>query len=185
MCRFITAAVPADIDLPAVKPLLDKYGMSFKEVRNSFVESQLEGDRYARVTGSVCDCDTVLGSVSAQGEVQTKATVSGDIEKLKKKGWSQHKIERWLAEKSGATDRHQEADRSKSVAELAQWREFISVMLLDKSTNRLGLLIHMYSGSLEDEQIQIKRINRISLSEQFENSLLEMEEDVLYMLSET
>lgn len=186
MCRFITAVVPADIDLQSVKPLLDKYGMSFEEVRNSFVESQLEGDRYVRATRSVCDCDTGLGSSSdSPGEVLTVATVSNDIDKLKKKGWSQHKIERWLAEKSGTVDRNQQAVRSKNDAELAQWREFISAMFSDTITKRLGLLIHMYNGTLEDEQIQIKRINRISLSEQFENKLLEMEEDVLYMISGT
>ncbi len=185
MCRFITAVVPAGIDLHSAKPLLDKYGMSFKEVRNPFLEAQLEGDRYLRATRSTCDCDSVLGSASNREAIQTAAADTGDIEKLKKKGWSQHKIERWLAEKSGTTDRHQHTDRSKSVAELVQWREFISAMLSDKSTDRLGLLIHMYNGTLEDEQIQIKGINHISLSEQFENSLLEMEEDVLYLVSET
>lgn len=186
MCRFITAVVPTDTDLQASKPLLDKYGMSFKEIRNSFIEAQLDGDRYVRATRSVCDCDSALGSASDQQEgSQTERTHAAEIEKLRKKGWSQHKIERWLAEKSGSSDRHQQQDRSKHDAELTQWREFISALLSDGITKRLGLLLHMYNGRLEDEQLRIKRIERLSLSEQFDNALLVMDEDVLYMVSKT
>jgi hypothetical protein len=43
----------------------------------------------------------------------------------------------------------------------------------------------MYNGRLEDEQIRIKRIECLSLSEQFDNALLVMDEDVLYMVSKT
>ncbi|MBX9721691.1 MAG: hypothetical protein K2X81_09875 [Candidatus Obscuribacterales bacterium] len=183
MCRFITAVVPADADLQASTPLLDKYDMSFKEVKTSFVGAQLESDRYVRATRSACDCDSVLGSASPQREAeQTTIPHSTNIEKLRKKGWSQHKIERWLSEKSGSLDRRQQQDKSKHDAELTQWCEFISALLLSGFTKRLGLLLHMYKGSIDDERIRIKRIEHLSLSEQLDNELLSMDEDVLYII---
>jgi hypothetical protein len=184
MCRFITAVVPTVTDLQASRPLLDNYGMSFKEIRNSFIEAQLGGDRYVRATRSVCDCDSALGSASDQQETsQADRTHAAEIEKLRKKGWSQHKIERWLAEKSGSSDRHQRQDQSNHDAELTHWREFIGALLSDGFTKRLGLLLHMYNGRLEDEQIRIKRIELLSLSGQLDKALLAMDEDVLYMVS--
>jgi hypothetical protein len=79
----------------------------------------------------------------------------------------------------------QQSHRSKQDAELRQWREFINALLSGGFTERLGLLLHMYNGRLEDEQIRIKRIECLSLSEQFDNALLVMDEDVLYMVSKT
>ena len=183
MCRFITAVLSADTSLQASKPLLDKYEMSFKEIKNSFVEAQLDGDRYVRATRSPCDCNSALGSAHGQHEAAKVVTHFADIDKLRKKGWSHHKIERWLAEKSGSLERHQQQDQSKNHAELTQWREFIRDLLSEGFTERLGLLLHMYTGRLEDEQIQIKRIECLPLSEQFETALQTMEPDVLYMVS--
>jgi hypothetical protein len=86
--------------------------MLFKELKNSFVAAQINGDRYFRATGSTCDCETAFGSNSGQyQDDEAGHTHSSDIEKHRKKGWSQHKIERGLAEKSGSIDRHQRQER--------------------------------------------------------------------------
>jgi hypothetical protein len=186
MCRFITAVVPADTDFQASRSLLDKYGMSFEEVRNSSVEAQLDGDRYVRATRSACDCDSVLGSAAIRREeMRAPETDFVEIGKLQKKGWSQHKIERWISEKSAHSERHQGQALNSQDAELARWREFVSTFLSSGFAKRLGILMHMYSGRLEDEQIRIKRIERLSLSKELDHELLGMDEDVLYMVSKS
>lgn len=186
MCRFITAVVSTGAALQSFKPLLDKYEMSFEEIKNPYVEAQVDGDFYVRATRSSCDCNSALGSASNQQEAsQEDVTHSSEVAKLRKKGWSEHKIERWLAEKTGSSDRHQQQERSKLDAELTRWREFIDAVLSDGFTKRFGLLLHMYRGGLEDERIQIKRKEHILLSEHFENVMLTIDEDVLYMVSKT
>lgn len=186
MCRFITAVVPSDTNFQDLKPLLEKYEMSFEEIKNSSVEAQFDGDLHVRATRSHCDCNSALGSASNQQEAsQQDVTHRAEVAKLRKKGWSEHKIERWLVEKIGSTDRNQQQEQNKKDAELMRWREFIDAMLSGGFTKRFGLLLHMYGGALEDERIQIKGKERILLSEQFDNAMLTMDEDVLYMVSKT
>ena len=47
----------------------------------------------------------------------------------------------------------------------------------------MGILLHWYSGSLDDEKIEIKSIERIPLTDELEKNLLSMSEDVLYLFS--
>lgn len=186
MCRFITAVVPADIDQDSLRPILDKYGMYFKEVNNPFVNEQLGGEVLVKATRSICECDTALGAGSRLKETdQTGLTHSHEIDKLRKKGWSQHKIERWLVEKSNSAERRLTIETDKYDAELAQWCEFITLVLSNGIAKRLGLLLHMYNGNLEEEQIRIKRFERLTVTESLCNDLLTMDEDVLYTVSKS
>ncbi|MBY0546647.1 MAG: hypothetical protein K2W95_05115 [Candidatus Obscuribacterales bacterium] len=183
MCRFITAVVPAGFDLLASKVLLERHEMSFTEISNPFVQSQLGGDQYLRATRCMCDCDSALGSAAQpQGAAQKAVPDLAEIARLRKKGWSQHKIDRWLAEKSGSLERHKK--HSEREAELTLWRNFIGDLLSEGAAKRLGLLLHTYSGTLQSEQVQIKRFEKLALSDLSENALLAMEEDVVYTVSE-
>lgn len=173
MCRIITAVVPADFDLSARKLLLEQYGMSFEEIKNSFVEAQINGDRYVRATRAFCDCDALLG-------IEPKVAVKpSDIEKRRKKGWSSNKIERWLAEKSIASKDRAE----KRAGELKHWNAFID-KLLRGGAKRLGLLVHIYSGRIDEEKVELQRVERVLLSD-LDKVLLRMELDVLYMISDS
>ncbi len=178
MCRFITAVIPADADLTAEKPLLDKYAMSFEVINNSFVQAQINGDRYVRATRAFCDCDSFLGGANLAKKTAVKT--SSHVEKLRKKGWSPHKIERWLAEKSAAS---QDRAENQHGEEQKHWTAFIGA-LLEGRTKRIGLMVHMYSGRVDEEQVQIKRVERVLLSDLSE-VLSRMDHDILYMISES
>jgi hypothetical protein len=181
MCQFISAVIPADTDQVSLKPLLDKYGMSFKEIKNTFVDGQLGGDMMVRATRSVCDCNTVLGSDSRLQKIdQTILNHSDEIYKLTKKGWSKHKIERWLAEKFSSADRGLKKEIRRADTELGQWCEFISMLLETGVVKRIGFLLHEYNSPLDEERIQIKRVDRLTVSDRLGDDLMAMEDDVLY-----
>jgi hypothetical protein len=87
-------------------------------------------------------------------------------------------------------EKHTKNDRNgllpisnKHDAELARWCEFIGAMLSGGFTKRFGLLLHMYNGHLEVEQIRIKRFEQLLMLERLNTDLLAMDEDVLYMFS--
>ena len=182
MCRFITAVVPPDFDFNKVKPLLDKHAMSFQAIANTCVEAQLGGDRLVRATFSVCDCHSGLGTAGKGEVLPTAASDLAHVQKLKKKGWSEHKIERWLAEQNSSLERHQKDKRTKYDTELKAWRQFIEAMLASGAVKRMGLMLHTYHGLLEEEPISIKAREELALSESFEETLLAMDEDVIYMI---
>jgi hypothetical protein len=180
MCVFITAVVPADTDLRASRPLLGKYGMSFKRIINPFIEAQLvEGELFVRATRLGCDCDSILGSARNREE-DVRAVGNRDIEKLRKKGWSQEKIERWLSEKSRSITSHHQKVRGKRDEEITRWQDFIGAFLSEGIAKRLGLLMHDYNGLLEEEQFRIESVEHISLSKKLEDQLITMNQNVLY-----
>jgi hypothetical protein len=181
MCIFITAVVPAGVDLKKSQALLQEHGMRFKPIENPHVQTQIEGAQYLCATGSICDCSTVLGSGAADRARDDKdSKFKHEVEKLRKKGWSQHKIDRWLADKLHAANRDVDSVAAKHEAELTNWCEFIQAFLAQGGTPSLGLLLHMYSGGLADEHIRIKKFEKLRLSEKLPALLTTMENDVLY-----
>ena len=99
MCHFITSTLPSTANKDSLKPVFDKYRMAFQQLDNSSVLSQLKkGLSYFVATGKECDCGTPLGGASQNrpGEFRIE---SKELNRLKRKGWSQSKIERWVEEK--------------------------------------------------------------------------------------
>ncbi|MDP3508923.1 MAG: hypothetical protein Q8T09_13125 [Candidatus Melainabacteria bacterium] len=171
-----------------LQPLCDKYGMLFKPIDNPFVSAQVPPGQYVRATQSVCDCGTPLGS-SATKDNRGKSKDAGEsahavaVAKLKKKGWSQAKIDRWQAEKETASERSSMQRANSSGADLKSWCQFIKAFLTASEGKALGLILHWYSGSLDDEKIQINSIEHIPVTEELEKNLLSIREDVLYLFS--
>jgi hypothetical protein len=159
--------------------------MLFKPIDNPFVCAQLPPGQYVRATSSVCDCGTPLGSLSAKDK--QKSLADGEsvhaVAKLKKKGWSQAKIDRWQAEKETAAERSSLQRANSSGADLNSWCQFIKAFLTSSEGKSLGILLHWYRGSLDDEKIQIKSIEHLRLPEELEKNLLSIREDVLYLFS--
>jgi len=161
--------------------------MLFMPIENSFVCAQIPSGQYVRATQSLCDCGTPLGSLTAKhnqrGRAEGESSHGTAVAKLKKKGWSQAKIDRWLGEKEIASERTSLQRANSSGADLNSWCQFIKTFLPANQGKALGILLHWYSGSLEDEKIEIKSIERIPLSEELEKDLLSIREDVLYLFS--
>jgi len=104
------------------------------------------------------------------------------VEKLKKKGWSEAKIERWFKEQAlneEKEERSRELQHETSITFASDWVEFIRDMLASKAAAKVGLLLHMYDGPLNG-RFSIVGKERITLKSLNENILLQMAEDVIY-----
>lgn len=186
MCHFITATLPGEIDPKKAVEIFARHKLGFKEIENESVRHHLEpGDIYILTTSGHCDCGTVLGSQYRDPELtdeQKESFRKRDIEKLKKKGWSQAKIDRWLKEAELTADkekRGEELEHEYGVRFASDWVAFIGDILSSKVASRVGLLVHSYSGGL-GARIPIAGKKQVNLKELNENVLLRMSEDVIY-----
>ena len=191
VCHFITAALPKNADLSLSREIFHRHKLGFELIENPSVQETLaEGDHYILTTSGMCDCGTILGSefrepLPSAEEMEKYARAT--VDKLRKKGWSEAKIQRWLneAELNKEKERRgKEAGHYYNVGQASGWLEFITDFLNSKAAPRLSLLLHYYSGPLS-ERILLHRKETISLPHLNAASLLSMEEDVIHEVSLT
>ncbi|MGV3587083.1 MAG: hypothetical protein ACO1OF_08790 [Adhaeribacter sp.] len=113
MCQYITLTLPKDTDLELIKPVFEKYGLAQKVIHNPNVEEQIrKKDFYISTTTNMCDCGSVIASNSKQ--LSTDQKYRSDIQRMKKKGWSNTKINRWI-------------EQNRMVYEIRSYRKIITV----------------------------------------------------------
>lgn len=183
MCLFITAAIPGDAKVDCVSRIFSKHKLAFEKIANEFVLAQLNpNDVYVSTTRGHCDCGSALGSVRQDGRDDTQ-NFEDEVVKLRAKRWSEGKIQRWLEQKEQTKEkqlREDEARITTGIPGANYWHSFISELLLSRCTNKVGLLLHFYKGSVEGERVKITTRKRIPVEEITPQQLLEMEYDVLY-----
>jgi hypothetical protein len=180
MCHYITATLPRDADLKRLRPIIRQHKLAFTPMDNPYVQAQLPaGTYYLLATRGYCDCGTVLGC----GVRPAPAGPRESEAKLRNKGWSEAKLERWRAEKAASAERREreaeEAARQR-LSEAEEWLRFIRDMLRE-GAGSVGLLLHWYSGRPETERIRIAAQVRVAADELTPELLLRVDEDVLYV----
>ena len=137
MCQYITITLPKEINLNEVKPLFDQYEMSQHLIHNSYVQTQLNSDDdYINTTSRMCDCDSVIASNPQHLNLEEK--YASDIKRKKKKGWSETKINRWVAQKENS-GRNEELQQDNE-----RWVQFLTELLNENQIGKVGILIHWY-----------------------------------------
>jgi hypothetical protein len=183
MCLYITATLPRDAKLDCVAPIFETFKLSFETVSNPYVLKQLPpGEVYISTTTSHCDCGSALGSLGRSDRDEPESYEHG-LKKLRRKGWSEAKIRRWLEQKAQTREKHAREDeaRAGSNTPVAQsWVDFISAVLNSKCTDRVGILLHFYHMDVEGERIKIAGNERVKREGLTPRLLMEMEYDVLY-----
>lgn len=99
MCHYITATVSNKDNIESVASIFKAHGFGFEFISNPYVAQQIGlQDWYILTSGKYCDCGTALGSLS--NRVRAKAVDSErHVAKLRKQGWGEAKIKRWLEQK--------------------------------------------------------------------------------------
>ena len=183
MCLYITATLPRNAKLNCVAPIFESYKLSFEPISNPFVLKQLHpGDVYISTTTSHCDCGSALGSLGRRDRDEPES-YEHELKKLRRKGWGETKIRRWLEQKEQTKEKHAREDeaRAGSSTPVAQyWVDFISEVLGSKCTDRVGILLHFYRMGVEDERVKILDKERVKIEKLTPRLLLEMEYDVVY-----
>lgn len=182
MCQFITAFLPESANLKAVAAVFDKHKVGFKQIDNPHVLAQVPpGEVFILTTRGWCDCGTPLGS-QARNRTPTQREMDHRISKLRKRGWSQARIERWQEQKQMEEQKRQRAEQAhaeNATPQLLHWITFISDLLHSKQTDRVGLLLH-WGHDLEEGRFEIERQESVRLQDLSVEHLLHIQDDVLY-----
>lgn len=180
MCHFVTAVLPAASAIDAIDTIAQRHGRRLSPLSNPGIKAQLDaGERYFLLASGHCDCGTPLGALASKRGTRAP-DVATEAKRLRKKGWSESKIARSLAQ----AREHQEADAaSKDAAHrdaVISWIRLIRDILSSGHTPSLGLLLHFYDGRL-DASFRLLSRDSVPASELTDATLLGMNEDVLYL----
>lgn len=160
-----------------IDAIAKKYGRVAVLTENPSVSSILrEGEYQYFTTKGHCDCGTVLANedadtpdrVAERSSVLTKQKL-----RLKRKGWSQAKISRWLDEKQGAQERRKNDPQDS----FELWANLVAEIAGEADVKSVGILVHHYSGLLTEEIFEANR-TEVRFSE-FRDRLSSMKEDEL------
>ena len=173
MCQYINIVLPTDIKLDKVKSLFTKHGLGCRPFENNFILRQIpKGGQLVNTTVNQCDCGSVIASAS---HPSSRDIQPNDIERLKRKGWSETKIKNWTESKTKTNTQAKERDKERD-----QWTKFLEEVIMENKIGRVGLYIHWYDDKMEDEEIVFNSRERVSLTALKGDTLDKLNYDILY-----
>jgi hypothetical protein len=184
MCHFITGLIDKQVSLDDLNKVGNDYAITFNKCDNDFVKAQLKrNEEYSVKRTKYCDCGTQLGLATRTDTPDATRIEKREVDKLKKKGWSEAKINRWLADREKTIEKDKiRYDRIVNGVHLdiENWIEYLKKIFTSTKVQHFGLLLHWYKGGLENERIKLKDRIKVKVSELTPDILLNMEEDVVY-----
>lgn len=175
MCIYILGIIPSDADLQKVKGICESQGFCF-DVVESKCSTKLESKVIGRLTRDNCDCNTWLGSEVEYDDPPSKDPRQKLIDKYRRKGWSESKIERAIAQEKPQLIK----DTSNMKVEIQNWNLLFAKLLQLCNLNYVGLLLHMYTSSIEKEVFDFDT-KEIRQSQCGEKAFLNLRRDTLYV----
>jgi hypothetical protein len=125
------------------------------------------GTPLARLTQRHCDCGTALASKRSPASIKERK-----IEALQKRGWSGHRIERWIAQVVSEESRKEEEARAKDTPDLQHWLEWVQAQ-----AKPVDLLVNEVGSRVEPEY---DRVQEVPHEEVDADCLYDLEKGVLY-----
>ena len=184
MCHFINLVLNQSSDPDALDAILKRRHCSLNVVNNRHLKEFLKSDEWViHPQGKHCDCGTSLGSFV---DYLPNRTTKKQLDELRKKGWTERKIERWVEEREKINAREariQEQFRSVVESEDADpdgWVDTIRQIINETDNDHVGVLLHWYGRSLDGEHIPITGRVQVSIRENAGPALYRMEEDKIY-----
>lgn len=175
MCFFIALVVQGG-DASTIDRVLRKHGRQARPFANATLAgSLLSGEGQFLTTVGHCDFGTVL----APHVVDRAGKRTEQAAKLAKRGWSKGKIERWLSDRMKADERAEERRHANTPDSVELWSRIISDLMSTPGVQQAGLLLHFYSGDVEEETIELLR--KTVPKADFKSSLKSISEDQLLM----
>lgn len=153
MCTFVLGTFPANAPLERMETRGRGDYFRFSRVAPGSVASVLHpGEWFGRLTSRYCDCETALGTGTdteraAQGHHESTERKVG---RLRRKGWSRNRIERWAAQVEADEERHAKAKAEKRANEAGEWHGWLRHALEDVGVEHVGILVDDFRGQLDD-----------------------------------
>ena len=179
MCTMIYAVLPSDASRNVLAPVTEKYRMACVQIEDKWLPGA-PGHLY-HATSRHCDCGTVIGSARNRAlSEEIGEDIDKKLKELKRAGWKQAKIDRWLAEKDAANAKrhaHLVTTGDAFEVQLAKWMGFLPAILTTGGTDWIGVLYHDYNlGEPAHIEAEVKvPIDHLTLT-----LLEQMEPDKLY-----
>ena len=192
MCQYITATCGRAHNEDAIRKLAESLQLAWEPFDNPWVARHLllSDERYFYTTRNYCDCGTQLGSRRwAESLVPLhEAQIERELQKHRKQGWTETRIQRWLEQLRANEGRYREQftgprPETGAGSEIDRWIEFVSGVVRGKWADWVGVLLHSYRGSQKTEELEVKPSRWLAIPELTRETLLDFEEDVLYRFS--
>ncbi|MEW6306755.1 MAG: hypothetical protein AB1705_25085 [Verrucomicrobiota bacterium] len=185
MCYFITLILPVGNarDISVIDEILSRVHRTAEILSNPHLSQHLHlKERYLYPGGKMCECGTALGTLR---ETQPpKRIEKKEIDGLRKKGWSETKIQRWIEQQMSVKERKAQIKAKQDLAAHGSdpdgWTATVRALISEARLPYVGLLLHWYSGDLESERIPIKSRVKLPNDDQLSNALYRIEEDTIY-----
>lgn len=186
MCTFITTWVYENSSQEKLKAILSVNGFDFQEYPDSPIKSKLEVPIYFRPTKGLCDCGTDLGNANYISATVDKT--SKKIADLRKKKWSEAKINRWLNEHQLSEQKRLKSNEVREKLDTSKvknksWLKLFNAILENNEFKVFGFLFHEYHGNQTTEDFVLKAKVHFNLKQIDESDLDKLEPDVPYEIS--
>ena len=179
MCHFVLAAVPRDANLEEVRAIAKKHMRPLSDPSIAFAGAgpQRPADLY--YTTKHCNCGTAIGAGADRSQAWRPS--DKELRKLRRKGWSEAKIARWVAEHERTDARRKAKELAlehRSQPEVESWLALAAEVLASGAANRFGILLVWSPGA----SIELEDEIRTPIDEASSSLLFEAREGVLYNL---
>ncbi|WP_286071170.1 hypothetical protein [Stenotrophomonas sp. 57] len=145
MCTFITIFLPTTLAHDTAAAIMQRSGRRLFAQDSPSLQAVVGPGWQPWLSAAHCDCGTALASARA-GSVW-----NGDAERWRKKGWSEAKIARALAEQLARHEHDQQVRREEALHDAGHWLQRIDA-LLQAGAGRIGLLVRDYDGAVSARQ---------------------------------
>ena len=170
---FILAVLPDSTNWIQFESVCRQLKIYLKPIENQSLKSQIGDIRAGLVStrNDHCECDSSIGW-DHKPHPQSEDSEKREREKMKKKGWSEAKINRALADRGSANQ------ASSNNQELDSWLAFINATV--KNSRSLSLLLHFYSGDIAKKTIKISKKVQMKIATCERKTLTAIQCDTLY-----
>ena len=194
MCHFINATLPRQANVERVRAIAEQHARALEEIDSGRVTRLLNrGERYFNTTPGMCDCGTVIGSAAGL-DLSNRARNFRDqteqddgldhndpeVKRLLKKGWSEAKIERSLAQRRAHAVRVgdlRRMDARDRIHHAEPWMNFLHMVLaVERASPSIGLML-IWSDYEGGDPIPRERQSLANTRPEF---LLTIEENKIY-----
>jgi hypothetical protein len=172
MCHYITLVV-GGAEEGDVDRAMRRHGRVARAFRVESIQTVLRPNETQYLTTNTCDCGTALD----RGRLPPTDHKAG-VAKLRERGWSQSKVDRWLNDKIKAAER----EGTRAGQRIEFWTGVLQEFRTNPSVSTVGLLLHSYSGAMVNEVFDVKR-TELGARQSLESALQAMQEDTLLMVA--
>ena len=152
MCHFITLIAPTE-DAAAVRAVMERHGRAASTIDNPSVQKVLsDGERQYLTTRGHCDCGTILAPPHDTPDA-IEEKFGKEAARLRRKGWSEAKVERAMEDRRKADARPARAGPDS----IELWHAVLRDLCGDLKLPYVDLLIRFYSGGIGAEIFSASR----------------------------